>query len=124
MTNQLTIKCPDLGEISAIKPCRVCGLPLRTNHPLALAHPECKSRDNSRRQRDKKRVTCITCGIPKLPASFYKNSSKKNGLQSECRVCMQARARARTGVGSKWNASVLGQEPGIDWRDANYNPLG
>ncbi|WP_083747307.1 HNH endonuclease [Teichococcus deserti] len=36
-------------------------------------------------------ATCTACGVAKPRAGFYRNASKENGLQSECKNCRKAR---------------------------------
>lgn len=113
------------------RPCRVCGLPLRTANPRALAHPECKNKDRIQRYREKRAAeagvswkTCCKCGALKPLYSFRKNKNSPDCVSDTCRSCEQVAAMHRERPAPAWNMPPWSNSCGIDWRDANYNPLG
>ncbi len=46
---------------------------------------------------------CISCGVKKLLSNFWRQRSKRNGYQSECKKCMKIR-------NSNWHKSNQGAE--------------
>lgn len=53
-------------------------------------------------------ITCPQKGIPQDENKFYKQADKKNGRQSECKICSSERNKKRYHNQKDWTKLYLG----------------